>query len=72
MAGSQTPPIDLTESGPGVPAPVAAWSLSASGPTLVAFVEPTWEGQQIFALLVDDTGARAIETIGGYLYLCAY
>ncbi len=66
--------IDLNNGGPGVPIPLAAWSIDGSGhpPFLVAIERPGWEGTSIEAWLVEAHSAKQIEAMTAYLYQCAF
>ncbi len=72
MDGADTAPIDLGEGGPGVPQPIAVWSIAPSGPFLVVMLHPGYEGVTLEPVLVEDTGARVLEGMSMYLYSCAF
>jgi len=72
MDGADTAPIHLAEGGPGIPEPVAAWAIAASGPILLVLTQPGYEGTTLRPLLVEATSARAIESMEMYLYSCAF
>ncbi len=72
MAGAPVTPLDLTADVPGVPHPVAAWSLTPTGPFLLVLEEPGFEGTTFAPLLVDATGARPVDALTLYLYRCAF
>lgn len=73
MEGADTSPIDLAEGGPGIPEPVAAWAIAASGgPIMLVLTQPGYEGTTLRPLLVEANSARAIESMEMYLYSCAF
>lgn len=73
MDGANTTgPVDLGETTPGLPEPVAAWAFSPSGPELVVLLVPGYEGVNLSTYLVEDSGARPIEGMALYLYQCAF
>lgn len=72
MDGADPSPIDLAEGGPGIPDPIAAWSIADGGPILVVMRHPGYEGMSLKPLLVDATSARPIESMQTYLYHCAF
>lgn len=73
MDGADTTgPIDLTETVPGIPEPIAAWSLSPAGPFLVVMLHPGYEGVTLQSILVEDNSARVLEDLAVYLYSCAF
>ncbi|MBL0213346.1 MAG: hypothetical protein IPQ07_05655 [Myxococcales bacterium] len=73
MDGADTTgPIDLTETVPGIPEPIAAWSLSPAGPFLVVMLHPGYEGVTLQPMLVEDNSARVLEDMAVYLYSCAF
>ncbi len=67
-----TAPIDLVETVPGLPEPLAVWSLAPAGPFLVVMLLPGFEGVTLQPLFVDDTSARVVEGMEVYLYSCAF
>ena len=72
MEGADPSPIDLAEGGPGIPEPIAAWSIADGGPILLVMRHPGYEGMSLKPLLVDTTSARPIESMETYLYHCAF
>jgi hypothetical protein len=64
--------IDLRSHGPGIPAPVGAWSFAATGPVLLVLLQPGWEGVTLTPFLVDESSARPIASMATYLYHCAF
>jgi hypothetical protein len=64
--------IDLRSDGPGIPAPIGAWSLAPGGPALVVLLQPGWEGATLATFLVEESTARAVESMTTYLYYCAF
>ena len=67
--------LDLAEPGPGIPAPIAAWSIAAgapNGPILLVLLRPSWEGYALEAVLVDAASAAPINALSTYLYSCAF
>jgi hypothetical protein len=72
MEGADASPLDLSGEGPGIPAPVAAWSIAPGGPFLVVVVQPGYEGVTLSPWLIDDEAARPIEAMSLYLYSCAF
>lgn len=72
MDGADPAPIDLGEGGPGIPRPIAVWSIAPAGPFLVVMLHPGFEGVTLDAVLVEDTGTRALENMSMYLYSCAF
>ena len=72
MDGADTSPIDLAQGGPGIPEPIAAWSIAEVGPILLVLTQPGYEGTTLQPLLVEATSARAIESMVTYLYACAF
>jgi len=72
MDGAEPGPIDLAEGGPGIPEPLAAWSVADGGPILVVLTQPGYEGTTLRPLLVEATSARVIESMEMYLYQCAF
>lgn len=71
MDGAPDDPIDLVEGGIGVPVPEAAWELD-HGRVLVAFRVPGYEGTNVKAIVVSPERGRAVESMGFYLYECAF
>jgi hypothetical protein len=73
MAGAPTTPIDLSTGEPGVPQLVAAWQVGGErGTVLAAFHTATFEGDQVWAVLLDEERGREVESLGFYLYRCAF
>lgn len=72
MDGADPAPIDLDKGGPGVPAPIAAWSVAPAGPFLVVLLRPGYEGVTLQPLLVEASRARVLEDLTMYLYACAF
>ncbi|MBA3454249.1 MAG: hypothetical protein H0T42_14245 [Deltaproteobacteria bacterium] len=72
MEGADAAPIHLAEGGPGIPEPIAAWTIGPSGPILLVLTQPGYEGTTLRALLVEAASARAIESMEMYLYSCAF
>ncbi len=72
MDGAEPGPIDLAEGGPGIPEPIAAWSIADNGPILLVLTQPGYEGMTLRPVLVEATSARAIEAMETYLYSCAF
>jgi len=72
MEGADASPIDLTEDGPGIPQPVAAWALAPRGPVLVVLLQPGYEGVTLAPVLVEVDAAREVEAMSLYLYRCAF
>ena len=72
MEGADAGPLDLSRGGPGIPAPVGVWSLSPSGPFLVALLHPGYEGVTLSALVVDATTTTVRDDLVTYLYACAF
>ncbi|MGN6111078.1 MAG: hypothetical protein ACTHU0_38630 [Kofleriaceae bacterium] len=71
MAGDDAP-LDLTREGPGVPAPVAAWTIGEGGPIVVALVTPGYEGIQLSGWMIERDHAREVPELGSYWYQCAF
>ncbi len=72
MEGAAPSPLDLSSTGPGIPAPVAAWSFAPSGPFLVVLEQPGYEGVTLAPWLVDDEAAHLLQAMSLYLYSCAF
>ena len=72
MDGADTAAIDLGEGGPGIPQPIAVWSIAPAGPFLVVMLHPGYEGVTLEPLLVEDTRTRVLEEMSMYLYSCAF
>ena len=72
MDGADTAPIDLGEGGPGIPQPIAVWSIAPAGPFLVVMLHPGYEGVTLEPILVEDSGTRVLEEMSMYLYSCAF
>lgn len=72
MDGADPAPIDLAKGGPGVPAPIAVWSVAPAGPFLVVLLRPGYEGVTLQPLLVETASARVLEDMTMYLYSCAF
>ena len=72
MDGATTAPIDLGEGGPGIPQPIAVWSIAPAGPFLVVMLHPGYEGVTLEPVLVADTETRVLEDMSMYLYTCAF
>lgn len=64
--------LDLAETVPGIPEPVAAWSFAPAGPFLVVLLVPGYEGVTLQPILIEDTSARLVEGMEIYLYSCAF
>jgi hypothetical protein len=67
-----TGPLDLAESVPGIPEPIAAWSFSPAGPFLVVMLVPGYEGVTLKAFVIDEATTRVVEGMELYLYACAF
>ncbi len=65
-------PMDL--SNPGVAQPVleAAWSFADGNAALIVFRVPGFEGVQFKAVVIGFETSREVETMGPYLYQCAF
>ena len=73
MAGAPKDAIDLDAGGPGVPQPIAAWQVGGErGSMLVVFREPSYEGEHIFGVVLDEDRGRAPDAMKLYLYRCAF
>lgn len=72
MEGADPSPIDLAEGGPGIPEPIAAWSIAPGGPILLVLSQPGYEGVTLAALLVEAERARPVDALTTYLYACAF
>lgn len=71
MEGADPDPIDLAAGGPAIPEPVAAWSIVGDAILLVVAI-PGYEGVTLQPWLVQSSGARTVEAMEQYLYLCAF
>jgi hypothetical protein len=72
MKGAPAALLDLRYPGVGIPDPIAAWSIAEDGPILLVLRVPGYEGLTLQPILVEDTGARALEAMQVYLYRCAF
>jgi hypothetical protein len=73
MAGAPTTPIDLSTGDPGVPHLAAAWQIGGErGVVLAAFHAASYEGEQVWAAVLDEERGREVEALGFYLYRCAF
>lgn len=72
MDGYAPPPLDVSEQSPGVPEPIAAWSIAPAGPFLVVILQPGMEGVTLQPMLVEARGTRMLEDMSIYLYRCAF
>ncbi len=72
MDGADPAPIDLGEGGPGIPQPIAVWSIAPAGPFLVVMLHPGYEGVTLEPVLVADSETRVLEDMSMYLYACAF
>jgi hypothetical protein len=72
MEGAPTIPLDLRYPGVGIPEPLAAWSVAEGGPILLVLSVPGYEGMNLQPILVEDAGARVLESMQEYLYRCAF
>jgi hypothetical protein len=70
MEGGDDGPMDLSSWTPGIPEPLAAWSIGVNGPTFVAFLHPGYEGVTLRLAIVGHSGVRDVATT--YLYSCAF
>jgi hypothetical protein len=64
--------LDLAETVPGIPEPIAGWSFAPAGPFLVVLLVPGYEGVTLQPLLIEETSARVVEGMEVYLYSCAF
>ncbi|MBA3460224.1 MAG: hypothetical protein H0T46_09715 [Deltaproteobacteria bacterium] len=64
--------LDLAETVPGIPEPVAGWSFAPAGPFLVVLLVPGYEGVTLQPILIEETSARLVEGMELYLYWCAF
>lgn len=64
--------LDLAETVPGIPEPIAAWSFAPAGPFLAVLLVPGYEGVTLQPILIEETSARLVEGMELYLYSCAF
>jgi hypothetical protein len=64
--------LDLAETVPGIPEPVAGWSFAPAGPFLVVLLVPGYEGVTLQPVLIEESSARVVEGMEIYLYSCAF
>ena len=73
MDGADLPAaLDLAETVPGIPEPIAGWSFAPAGPFLVVLLVPGYEGVTLQPILIEETSARVVEGMEIYLYSCAF
>lgn len=72
MDGAEPGPIDLRERQPGVAELEAVYEVAANGPWLVVLMVPGYEGSSFVTHLVGRTATRELESLGFYLYSCAF
>lgn len=71
MDGAPDEPIDLIAGGVGVPVPEVAWELDR-GRLLVVFRVQSYEGVHFKTVVVGPDRGRTVESMGLYLYQCAF
>jgi hypothetical protein len=73
MAGADRTPINLVEGGVGVPEPIAAWAIGGErGAVLLVLHQPSYEGQHLSVVRIEEDRAVAEEELGFYMYQCAF
>jgi len=72
MEGADDEPMDLSRDEVAVPVPEAAWQVDGGRAILVVLRTASYEGTSFDAVVVGETGARAVSRLSFYLYYCAF